>query len=56
MVYQPGAFVSRLRGDKVPLGSSSTKTQKKKEFWKGNKTKTGEHDHRDEEVGFETKT
>ena len=31
VVYPANAFDSRLRGDWVPLGSSPTKSQKKKE-------------------------
>ena len=32
VMYPPNAFDSRLRGDKVPLGSSPTKSQKKRLF------------------------
>ena len=32
MVYPANAFDSRLRGDQVPLGSGSTKSQKERLF------------------------
>ena len=32
MVYPTNAFDSRLRGDQVPLGSSPTKSHKKKDI------------------------
>ena len=34
MVYPANAFDSRLRGDQVPLGSSPTKSQKKKNLYR----------------------